>query len=126
MVYRLWAIHRCGEHAEFMSDKFHPYQGGGKGTLDAETLTLEFLDREEFRDMPYASSLDFQKAFDTTELHVALRALEWWGVPRLILQLVADQWKRQQRFLSFGGAVASKASDDFFGMPQGDPFPPGR
>eukprot|EP00969_Alexandrium_andersonii_P372652 15482213-Alexandrium_andersonii.AAC.1 len=50
--------------------------------------------------------------------------LEHWGLPRGILQLLADMWRRQVRWVTFGGAVHPTPLIGARALPQGDPFAP--
>ena len=122
VIYRMWASIRAKSVASSLSRQFGAKQAGGKGTLDAETMVLDFFLNQDIDGHDFAASLDFDKFFDTVDPALACKALEQMGVPNALVRLISDAWHRQIRWVSFGGAIDPRPITGIKAIPQGDPW----
>ena len=122
LLYRMWASVRAEQCSKGVSSTFDSRQAGGKGLQGAETLLFDVVAAEDVHDMPFMGSYDFLKAFDSVDPELAVHCLRNVGLPVQYARLLLDMWRKQVRWISFGGAVHPLPVRDVRAMPQGDPW----
>ena len=104
LLYRSWAKLRFAEIAKMLGRiLLGPLQAGGLPTHDAETLLLSFTEEFTTSSHPFGISLDYAKAFDSSDHEVASALLNWAGVPGGVMRALTAIWKHHDRWISYGG-----------------------
>ena len=104
LLYRSWAKLRFAEIAKMLGRiLLGPLQAGGLPTHDAETLLLSFTEEFTTSSHPFGISLDYAKAFDSSDHEVASALLNRAGVPGGVMRALTAIWKHHDRGLAMEG-----------------------
>lgn len=123
IMYRAWARCRAKRVAEaFATSPLATMQSGGTG-IDCEPLLLEFL-QNETTNYPFGLSLDYAKAFDSTDGNFAIAVFRHWGIPDTLCNTIWDMWQKQARWVAWSNNLAKDPITDTWSLPQGDPWSP--
>mmetsp|Transcript_135111 Transcript_135111/g.431341 ORF Transcript_135111/g.431341 Transcript_135111/m.431341 type:complete len:1016 (-) Transcript_135111:93-3140(-) len=123
-IYRMWSKLRCQQLAHHVVPRFKLNQAGAARIHDAATLAVEIAMEADLKGYEFGCSLDFLKAFDSVEPLLAVTRMREWGLPKQVCDLLYDQWRRQVRWASIGGAVCEEPIRGARALPQGDAFAP--
>ena len=123
VLFRAWSKARLGQMRPAWRNLLHPlHVSGTAGTLDAESLVVAL--GIEAASLPVGASLDFAKAFDSTDAVTALACMRRAGLPPGVAGALGHMWAQQRRFVSFGGVLSSAPITGVRALAQGDPWSP--
>ena len=112
---------------QLASQLFHtlpPLQAGGLPSLGADSLLLSWQNEGVSELRPYGVSLDFAKAFDSTDWATAEPLLRRAGIPEGVVRALTANWRNQRRWISFGKCVSQYPLLQCPALLQGDPWSP--
>ena len=122
IIYRAWGKLRWKQLSHVFASALHGLQVGGTAKHDAESLVCAVMG--EARDKEYGASLDFKKAFDSTDWPLSAHLLKRAGIPTPVANAIAAMWKDHVRWCTFGKCTAPEPIKQVLGLPQGDPWSP--
>ena len=123
-LYRVWASLRLDQMKPWLASFLGTHQAGGVGGPDVTTLLLTMELDKTSEAYPVALCLDYSKAFDSLDIDLAINILERIRAPSRVVRLLADQWRRHRRWVTFASCVAAAPLTGTRGLPQGDPWSP--
>ena len=123
-AYRLWAKCRVKEASIALGPSLGPNQASGTGSIDCETIHAALNTDFAGSQFGFGLTLDYTKAFDSCDHKLAIELFRRAGVHPQTCALLQNQWNKQKRWLSCGGALYPKVWTECPALLQGDPFAP--
>ena len=125
IIYRAWARVRFKEAAALLPQSvLGTLQVGGLKTHDAETILLTLDQESAPQSHPFGMSLDFEKAFDSTDWELAWALMYRCGIAPNILRGLRAMWSQRMRWVTYGRCVDPRPFSGAPALLQGDSWAP--